>query len=101
MGGINLYQYAPNTLSWIDPWGLKCSPEQLAKNRRNGKKAEDYIYWKQLQDPDVKVLGRQVYVKVEGEGPGGRYIDILIQNKKTGELTAIKDKYNGAMRSPP
>ena len=31
----------------------------------------------------------------------GRYIDILIQNKKTGELTAIKDKYNGAMRSPP
>ncbi|MGT9195033.1 RHS repeat-associated core domain-containing protein, partial [Salmonella enterica subsp. enterica serovar Typhimurium] len=21
-GGINLYQYAPNPLSWIDPWGL-------------------------------------------------------------------------------
>ena len=25
-GGINLYQYAPNALGWIDPWGLsKCS----------------------------------------------------------------------------
>jgi len=23
-GGINLYQYAPNTLSWIDLWGLSC-----------------------------------------------------------------------------
>lgn len=23
-GGLNLYQYAPNPLSWIDPWGL-CS----------------------------------------------------------------------------
>ena len=23
-GGINLYQYAPNALSWIDPLGLKC-----------------------------------------------------------------------------
>ncbi|WP_218656765.1 RHS repeat-associated core domain-containing protein, partial [Enterobacter cloacae] len=21
-GGWNLYQYAPNPLSWIDPWGL-------------------------------------------------------------------------------
>jgi RHS repeat-associated protein len=21
LGGINLYQYAPNPLSWIDPWG--------------------------------------------------------------------------------
>ena len=35
-GGLNLYQYAPNPLSWIDPLGLKCSPEQLAKNRKAG-----------------------------------------------------------------
>ncbi|MHC0027065.1 RHS repeat-associated core domain-containing protein, partial [Enterobacter vonholyi] len=27
-GGINLYQYAPNALGWVDPWGLKprCAP---------------------------------------------------------------------------
>jgi len=25
-GGINLYQYVPNALGWVDPWGLnKCS----------------------------------------------------------------------------
>lgn len=29
-GGINLYAYAPNPLSWIDPLGLKCS--HSAKN---------------------------------------------------------------------
>ncbi|KAA8993837.1 type IV secretion protein Rhs, partial [Affinibrenneria salicis] len=29
-GGINLYQYAPNPLSWIDPLGLKCT--HFAKN---------------------------------------------------------------------
>ncbi|HCT5824017.1 TPA: RHS domain-containing protein, partial [Citrobacter sedlakii] len=29
-GGLNLYQYAPNPLGWIDPLGLKCS--HLAKN---------------------------------------------------------------------
>ena len=27
-GGLNLYQYAPNPLNWIDPLGLsKCEPE--------------------------------------------------------------------------
>jgi len=23
-GGINLYQFAPNALGWVDPWGLSC-----------------------------------------------------------------------------
>nr|WP_264238333.1 RHS repeat-associated core domain-containing protein [Pantoea ananatis] len=23
-GGINLYQYAPNALGWVDPFGLSC-----------------------------------------------------------------------------
>jgi uncharacterized protein RhaS with RHS repeats len=28
MGGFNLYQYAPNPLSWVDPWGLsKCGKD--------------------------------------------------------------------------
>jgi RHS repeat-associated protein len=28
-GGVNLYQYAPNPLRWIDPLGLSnCKPEQ-------------------------------------------------------------------------
>ncbi|PIJ46460.1 hypothetical protein [Tatumella sp. OPLPL6] len=25
-GGINLYQYAPNALGWVDPLGLSTSP---------------------------------------------------------------------------
>jgi hypothetical protein len=24
LGGFNLYQYAPNGLTWVDPWGLIC-----------------------------------------------------------------------------
>ncbi|EPW8570692.1 RHS repeat-associated core domain-containing protein, partial [Morganella morganii] len=23
-GGLNLYQYAPNPVGWVDPWGLSC-----------------------------------------------------------------------------
>ncbi|WP_447871319.1 RHS repeat-associated core domain-containing protein [Serratia fonticola] len=26
-GGLNLYQYAPNPLGWIDPLGLSCGPK--------------------------------------------------------------------------
>ncbi len=24
LGGLNTFQYAPNPIGWIDPWGLKC-----------------------------------------------------------------------------
>ncbi|PWV57683.1 RHS repeat-associated protein, partial [Frischella perrara] len=97
-GGINLYQYAPNTLSWIDPWGLKCSPEQLADNRINGKNAEKYIAEKLGKKSNIQVLDTQVYVKTPGLGRG-RYIDILVQDLNTGKITAIEVKYNGATRS--
>ncbi|HID7482823.1 TPA: RHS repeat-associated core domain-containing protein [Morganella morganii] len=26
MGGLNLYQYAPNPVGWVDPWGWACIP---------------------------------------------------------------------------
>ena len=37
LGGINLYQYAPNALMWIDPWGLSCCSDaaELRKNMQN------------------------------------------------------------------
>ena len=36
LGGFNLYQYAPNGLTWIDPWGLSCGSD-AAKLRKNMK----------------------------------------------------------------
>ncbi|WP_346833213.1 RHS repeat-associated core domain-containing protein [Pseudomonas abietaniphila] len=27
-GGLNLYQYAPNPVGWVDPWGLSCTPNK-------------------------------------------------------------------------
>ncbi|MBK7235546.1 MAG: RHS repeat-associated core domain-containing protein [Sterolibacteriaceae bacterium] len=32
-GGANLYQYAPNPVSWIDPWGLSCGPNTREAKR--------------------------------------------------------------------
>lgn len=44
-GGLNLYQYAPNPLNWIDPLGLtKCSPgkDDSAHNAADYQKLKDY-----------------------------------------------------------
>ncbi|NPT38652.1 RHS repeat-associated core domain-containing protein [Paraburkholderia xenovorans] len=30
-GGVNLYAYGVNPISWIDPWGLSCGPTQAAR----------------------------------------------------------------------
>jgi len=39
LGGINLYQYAPNPVGWVDPWGWSCNPNKKtsyqAKSRRD------------------------------------------------------------------
>ena len=45
LGGINLYQYTPNALTWIDPWGLACTvkrgsdvtPDIIKKSLKNDK----------------------------------------------------------------
>ncbi|WP_309487037.1 MULTISPECIES: hypothetical protein [Escherichia] len=38
-GGLNLYAYAPNPVSWIDPLGLKCG--ELRNRRQALNKAKD------------------------------------------------------------
>ncbi|RMO26780.1 RHS protein [Pseudomonas amygdali pv. morsprunorum] len=33
-GGLNLYQYAPSAIGWIDPWGWTCIPNKVAGTAR-------------------------------------------------------------------
>lgn len=35
LGGMNAYQYAPNPMTWVDPWGLSCK-DGLQANRVHG-----------------------------------------------------------------
>lgn len=34
LGGVNNYQYAPNPVGWVDPWGLKCKEQQRIQKAR-------------------------------------------------------------------
>ncbi|WP_344796567.1 RHS repeat-associated core domain-containing protein, partial [Litoribacillus peritrichatus] len=44
VGGINHYQYAPNPVQWVDPFGLKCKeqPPQAANNLSETTIPENY-----------------------------------------------------------
>lgn len=57
MGGINLYQYAPNALVWVDPWGLSCSFDSKSKRWRNN---ETGRYTKRPTDPSELVRNGRV-----------------------------------------
>ncbi|MDQ0707085.1 uncharacterized protein RhaS with RHS repeats [Pseudomonas sp. W3I7] len=58
-GGFNLYQYSPNPLTWIDPWGLKTcyhkrTKSEIKKIRANFDKkggAKEKYMKKMAKDP--------------------------------------------------
>ncbi len=97
-GNPTLYGYVGDVNVWVDVLGLACSKAQRKLNKKNGAAAEDLVYDKLLSNPDIKVLGRHVYIKTPGAGRG-RYVDILAQNTKTGKLINVEVKSGGASRS--
>ena len=62
-GGINLYQYAPNPIGWVDPWGLLNEGEVAgygAKVHKNdGLEAHEILRNKFLEDKGI-ATGRRV-----------------------------------------
>lgn len=57
LGGMNLYQYAPNPLMWIDPWGW-CGEKKAGNNERlpryQGKKPEYTVNQQHVPGPKFK-----------------------------------------------
>ena len=57
LGGLNLYQYAPNGLTWIDPLGLSCSFNSKLNRWRNN---ETGRFTKRPTDPSELVRNGRV-----------------------------------------
>lgn len=99
-GGINLYQYGPNPLGWIDPWGWACIPNKIAGTarekraqgileRRYGKQnvlSERYLRGadgKSVKDP---LTGERRRIDFVVKGQDGKWRPVEITSK-----TAPKD----------
>ncbi|MCF5737410.1 type IV secretion protein Rhs, partial [Pseudomonas syringae] len=81
-GGLNLYQYAPSAIGWIDPWGWTCIPNKVAGTAREvrvGKKLdsqfgkENVLRERYLRGADGKIV----------KGPDGtaRRVDFVVKRK--------------------
>jgi RHS repeat-associated protein len=80
-GGLNLYQYAPDPISWIDPWGLCVSG---FNGRRGISKAEF-----DLERNGFKVIGREVTMKVNGS----RIRADLVAEDSRGNIHVFESKF--------
>ncbi|MGP3591501.1 RHS repeat-associated core domain-containing protein [Vagococcus sp. WN89Y] len=83
-GGWNLYQYAPNPLGWIDPWGLaKCSSGEKTGPQLPGRIAETFdkgIY------KNRQLKSNEVFYKYHGvDNRTGRKISWLTNEKYSSE----------------
>ncbi|MBX7229848.1 MAG: RHS domain-containing protein, partial [Burkholderiaceae bacterium] len=122
LGGLNLYQYAPNPLSWVDPWGWaacnnapnKVTPntKQTANLNRFSKKipvnAKNNIELKSLPNGSIaaqatspgKVPGSKAVYEKQIDANGN-----TVQYTKTtydpdGKIVHVKDKLDGSAYSP-
>ncbi|AYH08029.1 hypothetical protein H4F66_09725 [Pectobacterium parmentieri] len=69
-GEINLYQYAPNPLTWIDPLGLNCG------NLKWGNPKSKPTYGHTFSEHGQKVKPNQLIDRARGKGHQvGQYLD--------------------------
>jgi RHS repeat-associated protein len=87
----NLYQYAPNPISWIDPFGLTKAACHKSGDRGKHKALKDL---KEGYD----FLADEVTMTVQGKGGNVRFrADIVARNKETNEIHVFEVK-NGTGR---
>ncbi|SMC29054.1 RHS repeat-associated core domain-containing protein [Andreprevotia lacus DSM 23236] len=87
-GGLNIYQYAPNAVQWIDPLGLKGFFKRCSFNAPSGKKHNVY---QQEIDWDLPVNTRDgvktnLELASEGKSPfvvkNGKYSQLNLHHSK-------------------
>jgi RHS repeat-associated protein len=97
-GGINLYQYAPNAISWIDPWGW-C----VQSNRVAGNSGRDALATRLRNSRRFEVLDTEVKIRTPGHSTktgrtGSRNADIVVRDRKTQEIIQVEVKTGNASR---
>ncbi|MDR1888491.1 MAG: RHS domain-containing protein [Zoogloeaceae bacterium] len=100
LGGLNLYQYAPNAWNWIDPWGLNTEP--TLPSREIVKKGEGNVTIRHKYGTSGS--GRKEHAPVHAHVEGGGEYEVRIgQNGKplAGEkpLSATQQKVVDANKS--
>ncbi|WP_248731415.1 RHS repeat-associated core domain-containing protein [Pseudomonas sp. MWU13-2517] len=89
LGGLNLYQYAPNPLTWIDPWGWACK-SAVSGNKGRTKAIHD------LKRNGFKVVSEEVTMKVNGK----RIRADFVAKDRNGKLHVFEVKHGTGKLTP-
>jgi RHS repeat-associated protein len=102
-GGLNLYQYAPNPLQWIDPWGWVCVNKTEGLRRESTlKRVLQEIYGKDRVLSERMLLdkfGKKVTTRV-GKKETGRRIDFIILDENGKAIKSIEVTSKTAKKGP-
>ncbi|CAM2812497.1 HNH/ENDO VII family nuclease [Weeksella virosa] len=72
MGGINLYQYAPNPIEWVDPWGWIRWKTRLIRGMLRNKRKVDFGGRVVYQDDSLFELTQSnITLMSKGKAPFG------------------------------
>jgi RHS repeat-associated protein len=88
-GGLNLYQYAPNPFTWIDPWGWACK-SAVSGNKGRTKAIHD------LKRNGFKVVAEEVTMKVNGK----RIRADFVAKDRNGKLHVFEVKHGTGKLTP-
>ncbi|MFF1030178.1 hypothetical protein ACFYLK_17145, partial [Proteus mirabilis] len=103
-GGINLYAYAPNPLTWVDPWGLACigkmQPYRFDDVRVKGPHLDISVNGRKITEAKLGVdksgnliwerFGDMKGVSNKSLNQADKYIRSLMENKKIMEQAKIQ-----------
>uniref|UniRef100_UPI00178C299A RHS repeat-associated core domain-containing protein n=1 Tax=Noviherbaspirillum aerium TaxID=2588497 RepID=UPI00178C299A len=94
-GGNNVYQYAPNPLSWVDPLGLRCICDKAKQTpiwsttKKQSSAENAYAHWNKHKDEFPELANSKKYVDAAHAFASSPPTDALI--KMRGKETLIYD----------
>ncbi|EOG1984746.1 RHS repeat-associated core domain-containing protein [Proteus mirabilis] len=98
-GGINLYAYAPNPLTWVDPLGLSCRNNYLGRTPgKNSRTGREVIERMRAEDKVRGYGSRTIFKDSEGqwhplsEADMSHKIDAVTWWNNTGRYLGPKSK---------
>ncbi|OOS07798.1 RHS repeat-associated core domain-containing protein [Moraxella cuniculi DSM 21768] len=63
LGGLNTFQYAPNPIGWVDPWGLNAKPETAAQWEERFSKINPAEKYNKAKGKLTKIAKRNNWIK--------------------------------------
>ncbi|MCU6226783.1 type IV secretion protein Rhs, partial [Morganella morganii] len=60
MGGLNLYQYAPNPVGWVDPWGWACRLNYMGRTPGKKSKTGREVIERMRQENRIRGTGKRM-----------------------------------------